>query len=207
MIKLLITLLLLGLVQSANADFIDSDDHTYFTDTRSGFQWLDVTETAGLSYDQVFSDLLADGEKYEGWQYATADQFNQLISHFTGSPINTYEEVYHDTELDDLIAILGPTYTSANITYTRGMLADYTLLQVSLVAQQVAGIYDDDRIGAGGVEYDDYSIALQSAYIQSNASPYIGSFLVRSVPEPSSLALLILGFLGLGFSRHRKLKT
>src|SRR5215470_2641662 len=47
------------------------DQGTFTTDTATGLDWLDVTQTQGLSYNAVTSLL---GSSLAGWQYATLAQ-------------------------------------------------------------------------------------------------------------------------------------
>ena len=98
---------------SANATIIDNGSYT--TDTITGLDWLDVTETLGLSVDQVLASPL-----YNDWHYATADQFSTLIYNIIGINITDY---YEDTrsyttfyrikltreQSDNIIQLLGST--------------------------------------------------------------------------------------------------
>ena len=60
-----------------NAEIIDNGNYT--TDTLTGLDWLDISETKGLSYYQVLS-LIEEGGKLEGWTYATRQQINTFFS-------------------------------------------------------------------------------------------------------------------------------
>ncbi len=60
------------------------------TDTKSGLQWLDVTDTAGLTYAQVESNPL-----YSGWSYATNTQLNQLLIDATNITIMPSQHIQY----------------------------------------------------------------------------------------------------------------
>ena len=87
-IKLILAASILLVSGQANAALIDNGILT--TDTTSGLDWLDLTETKGLSYDYVYSQLSIDGI-YEGWRYATVAETSYLFQQF-GFSIGTYSE-------------------------------------------------------------------------------------------------------------------
>ena len=95
-IKYVFLLVAFGLSASATASSIvyhtTNPDNTspltgWTTDTKSGLQWLDVTDTAGLTYAQVVSNQL-----YSGWSYATYTQLNQLVTDATNITIEPLKD-------------------------------------------------------------------------------------------------------------------
>ena len=70
----------------ASSILIDKGDFTYDPDTR--LQWLDVTSTAGLSYNDVITNNGVDFVK-NGWRYATDFEVDQLYRH-AGLPLASY---------------------------------------------------------------------------------------------------------------------
>lgn len=69
--------------------------------------WLDVTFTTDMSFNDVSAQLGAGGT-HEGWRYATGDEFNTLVSHYTGEPISGYTKVYQEVDkIDGLVSRLG----------------------------------------------------------------------------------------------------
>ena len=75
----LILLLLAGQILSfgLKAELVDLGKYTL--DTKTGLEWLDLTETKGLSYNDV-SAQLATGHPLAGWSYASQKQLNELIA-------------------------------------------------------------------------------------------------------------------------------
>lgn len=67
----------------ASSILIDKGDFTYDPDTR--LQWLDVTSTAGLSYNDVITNNGVDFIE-NGWRYATDFEVDQLYRH-AGLPL------------------------------------------------------------------------------------------------------------------------
>ncbi len=71
---------------SANAalytmDWRSAGDGAMTYDDNSGLWWLDLTETAGMSYSQVSAQLGAGGA-LEGWRYATVAEATDIYAQF-----------------------------------------------------------------------------------------------------------------------------
>lgn len=62
---------------NVNAELVDNGKIT--SDTETGVDWLDLTETSGLSYDYVSSQLVSGG-RFEGWSFASREQINTFFS-------------------------------------------------------------------------------------------------------------------------------
>lgn len=139
---------------AAPVDFINNTYYT--TDTISGLDWLDVTVTASYSYTYVSSQLGVGGQ-FEGWRYATGEEFNIMVNNYTDgtNPINNYAVVDQEVDkIDGLISLLGDTEEWACESYfgvgctpglgdvreTRGMLSD----SGSAGKRWVARLYSDD---------------------------------------------------------------
>ena len=65
------------LSMNLSAELIDNGNYT--SDTETGIDWLDLTETKGLSYAFVLSHF-GSGGQFEGWSYATREQINVFMT-------------------------------------------------------------------------------------------------------------------------------
>jgi hypothetical protein len=178
----------------ARASIIDNG--TYTTDTATGLDWLDVTASIGLSFNQVSAQFGAS-QQFEGWRYATVAELTTLLANAGIAAPHNNSPATQLTLHQDVITLLGPTFTGTDLTYTAGL--------TSLIH--------------GGLIYACSSSACSSAGSQSIFNPQqfflsgtgsredTGSFLVRitaPVPEPSTWAMMILGFAGVGFLAYRR---
>lgn len=205
--KFIAAVLFIGMIQNANAAFIDSG--TYLTDTSSGLDWLDVTATSSLSYSYV-SGQLGSGGLYEGWHYATSADFNELVSNWIGAttPITSLGKVIQaEGDIDGLHMALGDLYPSySDYGYTQGLIADMD----SSGNVRTAMIMNDDNSNINNDDLD-WTQANYHLYTQTAAGWYFGSFLIRdtaaSVPEPGALGLVTLSLAGIGFAVRRRKKT
>lgn len=211
---------LFGAVVMSSAQAAIVDHGIYLTDTVTGLDWLDVTTTAGKSYNQVFAQL-GSGGAYDGWRYASGDEFNALIGSWTGATPAVYGVVDQELDkIDGLVALLGDTLDysflieygkhSSNeygndIRYTFGMLSDSPSLP-GYCFHWIAGISDADISPYQFLQ--DNSVAHAAMYGCDNVRLDTGSYLVRnsiqSVPETSTIALLGLGLFGTAFARRQK---
>ena len=192
-------------VQAAPVDFVDNGNST--TDGLSGLEWLDVNLTAGRTYFDVSSQLSAGGE-FDGWRYATANEFLQMISNWTGLNITAQHQiVFEEGVIDGLITLLGQTSDGIFAAdgpnhFIQGVLADTVgdwHHQAAFIYDMDANPNDADYIYGNGGPYSDYGI--EGKY---------GAFLVRdgqlsAVPLPP--AIFLFGAAGLGLiilSRKRR---
>lgn len=194
-----------GFTTPLQANIIDHG--IYLEDTVSGLDWLDVTETMEgtenlatahcIPYNTISSQLGAGGV-FAGWRYATGEEFNALLEHYTGTAPGTYSRVLQNDKITGLIALLGPTYINAGAYQAvSGMLVDES--ELTFGYRWSAALLDDfDNYNLVGGDYS------QTHFIDIDPSGQylaLGSFLVRThtdVPEPSTLLLMALGLLGLG---------
>lgn len=212
---------------AAHAEIIDLGSIT--RDTNTGLEWLDVTETVNLSYNQVTAQM-GSGGTYEGWRYATAAEFDQLVSSFGYSAVKKncqYGVGYCDTllsgdnqSIENFIRTLGDTlnlfYDSNNTAYdvsSNGAGYTFGILGTSFSGSNItrASVADFEAVyRATQAPYSDSPDSVQTAYDVTRNKDYAskidGSFLVRpsAVPVPAAAWLFGSGLLGLaGLSRKR----
>mgnify|MGYP003666827687 FL=1 len=224
--KIIITTVMSMPVFNVQSAIIDYD--TYFSDTETGLNWLDVTATVNRSYNDIASQFDAGGE-FDGWRYATKSEFTALLSNWTGvSPNDSGRTMTTGTtpSVDGLVELFGSTLDSAWTArfgqtwdslngYDEGFGIDFTLGILSETfndvanQRQVAAIWDNENNG----QASDFFNAEHRQVFVSDAKVDIGSFLVQgqgqsaaasAVPEPQTILIFVLGLLGLSISRSRK---
>ena len=79
LIRLLFIVALIAFTSHAHAIIID--EGIYTTDTDSGLDWLDVTQTIAESYNTVNARISASGDLY-GWRFAAGDEVVTLFYNF-----------------------------------------------------------------------------------------------------------------------------
>lgn len=210
---------------SAHSAIIDYN--TYFTDTETGLNWLDVTATVNRSYNDISGQFVAGGEFY-GWRYATSNEFNSLLSSYTGivavgnartittgttPSVDGVVELFGSTLDSSWTARFGETWDSYN-GYAEGSGIDFTLGILSesdnpvANQRQVAAIWDNEN---NGQALDFFNAEHRQVFI-GDAKTDIGSYLVQgktssgpaAVTEPQTIVLFGLGLLGLSMTRKRK---
>lgn len=203
---------------SASAAIIDLGNITRDTDT--GLDWLDVTVTRGMAYNQVFPQTQSG--VFEGWRYATLAELDQLISNFgyvavdsdcDGPALHCDYSITGDSPIiEAIIATLGDTlleyfdekqsfidFPAAGNGSTRGLLAPLEPNGDPISAN----IHDGEAIyrDTGEVYGDADDIVTSGAFTVARDFAYNGrgSFLVMPSPVPLPAAgwLLISALLGL----------
>lgn len=187
-------------------DFIDNGNYT--TDTLSGLDWLDVTETVGLSYNSV-SAQFGNGGTYEGWRYATSDEVAQLVSNWIGENISILytDHVSPDNPQDNLkglIDLLNPLYSSNDNVSINGLVEDTFELDPDIFRLILVLDYNmQDNVAH-------YQSAFFVDYVSDNSDDNgFGSFLIRNtqisvVPLPPTLWVFGAALGGIGWLTRKK---
>ena len=105
----------MGLLISASltqAALIDNGGFT--TDTATGLDWLDMSNTDGNSYNQTLTAISAGGSLV-GWRFATSAEFDGLINAAVGTPY-TQTGVWDAAILDQMKTLQG--YLGATFTWS-----------------------------------------------------------------------------------------
>jgi len=173
----------------AQSAFVDSGLNT--TDTSTGLVWLDLTQTENFSYDQVETELLADG-LFEEYRRATELELGTLFTNFglVSGPVNAVHSQF--------INLFGETTAQGDNAESFGYADGGDNLLVP--------VYGPDFLFSNGVP--SYNV-LMGELIHNRTINFdgFGSFLVKPVPVPAAIWFFGSGLISLiGFARINKRK-
>lgn len=211
------------------------DNGAFTTDTDTGLDWLDLTETRFISYVEM-EQMLLPGGAYYGWRFATAREFEALVLNFgfvlpedcNGDLLSCNPIFGGDSLLIEyMIKTLGDTYEatlndrerpegSHNVIaddgagYARGYLLHEGPTYASEFSAYLGGVYDyeqvDSEFGFVIVDHDD-SLGVYGPEVWLNEGDATqGSFLVRSTVVPTPAAAWLFISGIAGLTGWRKLK-
>ena len=190
----------LGMVSSANAALFQSDmipnsgDGLLTIDTTTNLEWLDLTETANLSFIEV-SGGVGDYTTTLGFRYATLEEVTNL---YLAAGVTEFglDQVPSNIPAAELLLDLmgclevcsGTLFGAAGLTSTSISTITHSLPFFQLNTTVGARFW----VGVNGVT-------------DSSSDASRGSYLVRSVvPVPAAVWLFGSGLLGLiGFARRK----
>ena len=183
-----------GLAWSASSQAVLISYGDYTRDTATRLDWLGVDLTAGISYDAVLGG--AGGYIPDGWRYATGNEIDALATRYIGSPEQTFVGGLDFLQTLITIGLLGPTFQrdlSAEAQATLATLGYYndgaSDPNIGLGEFVVTLLVPDP---AFGIPFTGRWSTFDNFLAPNTAAPQIGSFLVRSVPEPPMLLLILL---------------
>jgi hypothetical protein len=194
---------------TTNAALIDHGSYT--TDPISGLDWLDLTATRGLSYDDVSAQMGA-GQQFEGWRFANRAVVNQFWINAGGTGPFTGLASGATNWVGQLQSLWGKTYPfvyTVNGYNVQGSIAmthdpSPTCMTCNLT------VYLLDNIDVSDSSLGDYAeiIQLNEAYRWQGQIP-IGHALMRDtaapIPEPATLPMFAVGLAAaIAFARRRR---
>ena len=198
MTALLAASAVLCLSTSAGATLIEVDlaapgDGLITRDTDTGFDWLDLSLTYDLSYDEVIADIGVGLPA--GFRYATE---SEVVALFTGAgvpvPSNTDFTAY--TNAIALMDLLGCTGFSCGTSteYITGTMDLDVFDPLNAVALQVLINHTQSNVNSTILPLTPKDSVLSES----------ASFLVRAIPEPGTGSLFGLGLIGLAAKRRSR---
>ena len=171
---------------SCNAALIDDGNIT--RDTRTGLEWLDLTETTNISWVELNFEYLFAGKPLEGWRVASQAEVQSLFDS-AGSNART--------ATPKLSQLWGITYPD----YSDGPRSSFYIDLEHTQSTQRTGYFVD-----GELRIDRRMSANHTYFSKVNASPYIATALVRDtvVPVPAAIWLFSSALAGLGWMRRKR---
>jgi hypothetical protein len=152
-----------------------SGDGLLTRDATLGLDWLDLTLTAGLSYDEIESGV--DGWAGAGFRHATAAEVCSLLSRAATAP-PACPGPFASSVSADLLTPFQSTLRATRRTYSRVFSE---------------GLFNDGDGGSVGKVKAELSsgsstvIVGKNAYDGATSSHFVGHFLVRAAPSEAPL--------------------
>ena len=185
----------LVLSTSVNAALIDNGIYT--TDSRTGLNWLDLTESTNRSVNYVLSQL-GNGGQFEGWAYATEGQVNGLFDSAGGTGPYIDWSVANDGIVSPLLDLWGATDSTME-EYRTVFITELDATTSSFQQGVARDTYIENGYGllktvVGSIDTDTEFLGAGHALVRVNA-----------VPVPAAVWLFGSGLIGLiGFTRRKK---
>jgi len=194
----------LSLLVSANSYAALTDNGVFTTDTNSQLDWLDLSATAGQSYNSALATL----DPAEGWRYATNTEIESIFlslfigysdtnSDGTSSSVNSLSSSTQNSDVIRFLDLFGITFATFGVSESLGYYLDENGILRVMGAQYNS--WDNNSTVFG--------LSFSGGFVADRADG-MGTFLVRSsvVPEPGSIALLGIGILSLFRIKNRKME-
>ena len=168
-------------------------------DTGTGLAWLDLSVTASISFDTMQTQL---GTTFAGWRYATGAE-RQTFFVNAGIPSVPGVSAANVTPITNLIALLGGPLSSVAVPgFQRDAVSAFlgTLGGIGAETGGYLAVGDDPQNLVGTA-----MPGLDGSALTNTTFSHLGHWLVQdqsSVPEPSTVALVALGLVGVALRRR-----
>lgn len=186
-----------GAHSDAALPLLDQGNATY--DPNTGLEWLDLSFTAGKSYNEVvngWGGFTTD----QGYRFAHRSDIAALFQH-AGQRDNDSQA--NRLAAGQALVLLGTTLPEAN--QRRSWMLYDPASEPSLSSTHVpSAVFGVGEIGGGTSGDQGFFLLPGLVPLRDYASPEIGSALVRVVPEPKSWVLFVSASGLLAFWSRRK---
>jgi hypothetical protein len=194
-------------------------------DTDTGIEWLDLTQTEGMSINQA-ERLTGAGNIFEGWRLPTRAEVTELMTHaFPSEASNLFGDVrlsvtniITDDEADRFLALLGQTHDFQSFDFTLGLFKNDDGQSYNVISSGVedTNYSNDVQIRLNNNRATDYNYLHQAygVYLVSDGGTTLSSQLdpsinannanapVADVSIPALLGLMSLGLFGFAACRR-----
>ena len=200
-----VTLMLMAL--SARADLVTGADPAFGAnsltiDTQTELAWLNLSFTAGLSYNQVLADTQPGG-MFSGYTFATSQQVGDLYADAGIGVAGNYP--LSTPAIASFISLIDPT---GSINGEPGFVA-VSATSAGAGVQEAPRISAYDVIGGpnGTGEYlvSDGTGAFSADYGDNTSYPDLSDWLVTTVPEPNVWSVAIAGLIAFALVRFKRI--
>lgn len=171
------------------------------SDSDTGLDWLDLTASSGpnaISFDAIQLQFLSGG-LYEGWRHATHSEVENLL--FVSAGLFQGNIPTLDPLAVQFVQLVGVTQTGiGNGVVARGLYEDGGVTNLPGVGQVA---YRPN--GSIFSPFTEARIDLDQPLLNDQVHTIAGHWLVRAVPEPSSITAIAAALIiGSGFKRRKK---
>ena len=187
-----------------SADWQTADDGLITYDDNTKLEWLDLTVTAGISYNTVSSQLGAGGA-YEGFRYATSAEISTLWDSFGGDGVYNGWSATNNGIFDIIAPLMGDLECVID-GCTAGEGMSRMITGELNVFGTLVSLMGDSYTATNSATKDFFSL-INSSYALDTEWQGWGSALIRDrvkAPEPGILALMCIGLTVIGFTRRKK---
>ena len=184
-----------------------------YLDSVSGWEWAQVTDTTGLTWDQISGVCGIDGvsacsadigtKGLGGWTWATSLQVLSLFADSTDlTPAQLQdgdEDLVNSTWAPQFLSLFNPSYFGEGFHGVAALASDGPSFDPR-------GTWVPHVIDSNGATGED-TASMRWVTAQYTPSTSVGVWLhrpgVERVPEPTTLSLAVLGLAGLAMRRRR----